>query len=313
MNGVTFYFNWEVDLISWIQSFIGPVGVKAANVASMFGEELILIMIFGLLYWCIDKKTAKVIATNLMVALVLNPMMKNLVLRRRPYFDNEIIKCLRPVDTKADLYDIAAQGYSFPSAHTMNSTVIYGSFVRFLKNPVLRIISVIIPICVGVSRFALGNHYPTDVLVGALAGVFIVVFVPYFEEMSTNKNVFHLVVFILALSGVFFCRTEDYYSGLGVMAGFFLAVPFEERFVNFEETRNPLKCILRIFGGIGVYLIFNTLLKLPFSKEFLESGLTSAYLVRSFRYAIVIFLMLGLYPMIFGKIHGRRKKVAIEE
>ena len=49
MNGVTFYFNWEVDLISWIQSFIGPVGVKAANVASMFGEELILIMIFGLL------------------------------------------------------------------------------------------------------------------------------------------------------------------------------------------------------------------------------------------------------------------------
>ena len=299
MDGRIFYFNWEIELMTWLQSHMGTVGETLAKIATFIGEESILIMIFGLLYWCINKQAGKTIGTNLSVGLILNPMIKNFALRRRPYFDNKNIKILKPVDSKADLYDIASQGYSFPSAHTMLSTIIYGSIARIIKNPVIRVCSILIPFFVGISRFALGAHYPTDVLVGGIIGLIIIFLVPFLEERSTNKNMFRLVIFILALSGIFFCRTKDYFSGLGVMSGFFLAIPFEEKFVSFEETRKPLACILRIIGGIGVYLIFNTLLKLPFSKEFLESSDLTAYIVRSFRYTIVIFLMMGVYPLAF--------------
>jgi membrane-associated phospholipid phosphatase len=48
-------------------------------------------------------------------------MAKNIALRRRPYFDHESIHILRVVEPEADIYDIAAQGYSFPSGHSTNA------------------------------------------------------------------------------------------------------------------------------------------------------------------------------------------------
>ena len=92
---------------------------------------------------------------------------------------------------------------------------------------------------------------------------------------------------ILGLPGVFFCRTSDYFTGLGLMIGFFLAVAFEERFVRFEMIRYgedklaALWTVLRLVGGIAVYFALNTLLKLPFSAEFLESATIGAFLVRT--------------------------------
>ena len=63
--------------------------------------------------------------------------------------------------------------------------------------------------------------------------------------------------------------------------------------------------MLRVLGGVAVFFGLNTLLKLPFSKEFLESGTLAAYLVRTLRYAVVIFVDMGVYPLVFrltGKV-----------
>jgi hypothetical protein len=107
---------------------------------------------------------------------------------------------------------------------------------------------------------------------------------------------------------VIFCRTEDYFTGLGAMAGFFLAIPFEEKYVPFKETRHPVACILRVAGGLGLYLLINTLLKLPFSKEFLANGTLPALLVRAARYMIIIFILFAIYPISFIKIDNMMHK-----
>ncbi len=55
----------------------------------------------------------------------------------------------------------------------------------------------------------------------------------------------------------------------------------------------------------------NTLLKLPFSKEFLSGGVIAALPVRSERYAIVAFVDFGAYPMMFRieiKTTGRERE-----
>ena len=69
--------------------------------------------------------------------------------------------------------------------------------------------------------------------------------------------------------------------------------------------------ILRVLGGFAVYFGFNTLLKLPFSKEFLESEELAAFLVRACRYAIIMFVIIGVYPMIFPLFEkiGKEKKM----
>ena len=304
-EGRTLYFEWEVLIMSWLQSHMGPAETAVASFFTMFGEELILVILFGLIYWCIDKKAAKTLGTCFIVALILNPMIKNIVLRRRPYFDHESIDCLRPVNKNADIYDITFQGYSFPSAHTLNATVMYMSLCRMWKKPLFQISAVVLPLLVAASRVMLGVHYPTDVITGGILGILIVMIVPAIQERIKDKGKFRLILFLLSLSGLFYCRTDDYFTALGMMAGFFTAIAFEEKYVDFAETGRPVICLLRIAGGALVYYISNTLLKLPFSKEFLESGTMSAHLTRSARYAVVIFLMFAIYPMLFGKIGSK--------
>ena len=313
MDGRTLYFEWEVRIMTMLQANTGSVGKTLATFFSYFGEELILVLVFGLIYWCFDKRSAKIIGTSVIVGIILNPMIKNIVLRRRPYFDHEAIDCMKPVNSKADIYDITFQGYSFPSAHSLNSTVMYGSLWRTWNKPLFRIMAFALPFLVGISRVMLGVHYPTDVITGWFLGTLIVIFLPMIQARVKNENRFRLIVFLISSLGLFYCRTDDYFTGLGLMAGFFLSIPFEEKFVKFEETRKPAICALRVIGGFAFYYLFNTLLKLPFSKEFLESDIMSAHLVRAARYMIVVFILFALYPMIFGKIRilGDHKDSAI--
>ena len=89
-----------------------------------------------------------------------------------------------------------------------------------------------------------------------------------------------------------------------MLLGFFLAEPFEERFVKFENTSNIFRCVLRTIGGALIYFGLNEVLKMPFSKEVLEAGNLLAYLIRTLRYAVVVFTVIGVYPMLF-KLTGR--------
>lgn len=303
MNGAVFYFDWEIECIVWLQSHLGSFGTYLSEFFTLFGEETTLVLLFGFLYWCLDKEKAKTIGTNLLIALIINPVLKNIILRRRPYFDNAQIKCLKPVNKKADIYDVSAQGYSFPSAHAIDSTIMYGGLACIYKNRIFRIIMILLTLAVGISRFSLGVHYPTDVLVGWILGIIIIIFVPYLQNKVKNKNYFRLVILLISLPGIPFCHTDDYFTGLGMLIGFFFAILFEERFVGFKETRHPIACILRTVGGFGLMTAMNYLIKLPFPKTFLENGSLAAHLVRTGRYAIILFVLFAIYPILFDKIH----------
>ena len=303
--GSTFFFDWEVALMVWLQAHLGAAGAAVASVFSMFGEELACVAVLGFLYWCYDKNFGKFVGLNVLTALVLNPMIKNVFIRRRPYFDHAEIRCLKPVDKGADIYDIAAQGYSFPSGHSTNAVTVYSSLPRYRRNRVLSVIAVLLPLLVGVSRFCLGVHYPTDVLCGWLLGLVVILAVPVLYRKIKNRFVFYAVLLLVTLPGFFYCRSSDYFTGIGMLIGFILAIEFEERFVNFENTRKPLLCVLRIAGGIAIFFGLNTVLKLPFSKDFLDAGTTAAHLVRTLRYAVVLFVDMAVYPMLFKLVEKK--------
>ena len=299
LTGNLFFFNWEVQLITWLQTHLGTAGASAASFISVFGEELICIAVLGFLYWCYDKEFGKYVGINVLAANVFNPMIKNVFIRRRPYFDNSVIACLKPVDKSAGIYDIAAQGYSFPSGHSTNAVTVFGSLFMYTKNRWLAIVGIVIPLLVGISRFCLGVHYPTDVLAGWLLGLVIVLILPVLAGRFKKRSHFYILLLALSVPGVFYCRSSDYFTGVGLLTGYILAIPFEEKYVRFSNTRSPLRSVLRILGGLVIYFILNTVLKLPFSHEFLHSATMPSFLVRTLRYFIIAFIALGVYPLAF--------------
>lgn len=309
-GGNIFYLNWEISLMEWLQAHLGAGAISFISLLSMFGEELLLVAIMGFLYWSYDKEFGKFVGLNMLVANIWNPMIKNIFLRLRPYFVSDKIDLLRKIDTEADIYDVAAQGYSFPSGHSGSAVSVYGSVALYAKKKWVTVLAVLLPLLVGFSRVVVGAHYPTDVLVGWVLGLLVIFLVPWLKRKLKNRWVFYGLLLLIALPGFFYCTSNDFFSSFGMLLGFALAEPFEEKFVRFENTRSPLRAILRVVGGAAVYFGLNMALKLPFSSAFLDSGALAAHIVRSGRYAVVIFAVIALYPMLFkvtAKIGGKKK------
>jgi len=102
-----------------------------------------------------------IIAVVLIGAALLTEGVKDVVMRQRPP---------DPIT--------GTNGYSFPSGHALNSTATYGLLAVIAWRSRLSLglrraavsIGIALPILVGLSRIALGAHWPTDVLAGWLAG-----------------------------------------------------------------------------------------------------------------------------------------------
>lgn len=306
--GNTFYFSWEPVLMEWLQLNAGPITQALAKLASLLGGEQLLIAVMGYFYWCVDKQLGIYTGINVAVSLALNPMVKNLTSRRRPYFDHAGVKCLLPVEAGADLYDITAQGYSFPSGHAGHSLAVYGSLAKKASRKAAKIFCYVLVFLIGISRVFVGCHYPTDVLCGwALTGL-IFWGLPKLRKAIPDKKKLYLLIFFFAALGCLWCTTSDYYSGLGIIAGMFLGDLFEEKYVRFENTKHPAARVLRLVCGLGLFLGITNLLKLPFSREFLESASAGAFALRVLRYGLGAFTVMGLYPMTFQLFNRRLPK-----
>ena len=304
--GNTFFFGWEPALMVWLQSHLGSFGITLATIFSMFGEEMATILVLGFCYWSWKKELGKFIGRNACVAMVANPMIKNVFLRLRPYMVCPEVKCLKPVDPGADIMDVAAQGYSFPSGHSSGSVANYTSVAAYLKKKWAWAVGIVIPLLVGLSRFCVGVHFPTDVLFGWALGLCVVMLVPFFQKKFEKRWVYYLVLLLLALPGWFYCKTNDFYTSYGMMVGFFAGDLFEEKYVKFNNTRCWWKMILRVLGGGAIYFALNALLKLPASSAFRSSGTLLSYLARAARYAILLFVDVAIYPLCFDRI-GKKK------
>lgn len=296
--GETFYFQWEEQYMIWIQH-LGTGVVQdflfaLNNFFSMFGEELICIAIMGIVYWGIDKEKGKRIGLVVVCANVCNGMVKNIFCRLRPYQVLDEVSLLREVG-----------GYSFPSGHSANAAALYPTTAyEFRKKKWLTVAAVIIPICVAVSRNYLGAHWPTDVIAGLLQGLLIFLLVEFLWKLLKNQYAVMGILLGIGAIGMFYCQTSDYFKSYGMLLGVFFGFLFEEKLVKFENTKSVGKMILRTVGGGILFVVCNTLLKKILGPIFLEETM-GYFLLQTLRYAIVVFILIGVYPIVFSL--GRKK------
>ena len=149
--GVNFFYDWEIRLMEWLQAALpteGPLFWLLSNL-SAFGEELLMVAVMGFLYWGLNKEFGKYLGVNVLMVNVWNPMIKNIFLRLRPYFASDRIQLLRKIDEDAEIWDVAAQGYSFPSGHSANAVTLYGSLAAHEKRrKLLLVLAFVLPLLV---------------------------------------------------------------------------------------------------------------------------------------------------------------------
>ena len=292
--------EWEVKLIEWIQKALGSLNSTVGTVLSFIGGEIGLLLVLLIVLFCWKKESGKRMALIVAAVNTWLPMIKAAVTRPRPYMEYpDRVQGVADFGNSASIDDVAAQGYSFPSTHSASTTALFIPLAQEVKKKWMWIAAVVISFLVGVSRAVNGMHYPTDILAGwalGLAGAGVCLLL---EKKVKNGWIRHLILLLSALPGLFFVRTEDYFTSLGLLIGLIAAIHFEERFVNFKDTRNIWAMILRVAGAFAIYYALNTLLKLPFGKAFLSGGTLGAFLVRTARYGLIIFAIVGVYPKAF--------------
>jgi membrane-associated phospholipid phosphatase len=145
-----------------------PLPIESWEACTFLGGDILILIGGGLVLAALATRRYR-LAAIIAVALIGAPLSTEAV--------KVMVARARPPDPL-----VVADGYGFPSGHTLNSTVTYGLLALVawrarLELSVRRLaaaIGVAIPFLGGLSRIALGVHWPSDVLGGWLAGTALV-------------------------------------------------------------------------------------------------------------------------------------------
>lgn len=162
--------NFDFSILYWIQDHIvcealTPI-MKAITTAGNGGIIWIALCVILICF----KKTRRIgIAAAISLALVgllNNDIIKPIVERPRPFQQQEI-----------ELLIAAPGGFSFPSGHTSSSFAV--ATAVFLKDKKIGIPALILAALMGFSRLYFFVHFPSDVFVGMLEGIFVAIAVTF--------------------------------------------------------------------------------------------------------------------------------------
>lgn len=287
-------FKFELDVLIFLQNIRTDILNVLLQGITMLGEEVVMVLVIAILYFCIDKKFAQKLFFVTVSSAGINGIIKNLVRFPRPFATGKII-CVRE-DT--------ATGYSFPSGHTQTFASMSTTIAKKLKKPLVTFLVGILIVLVAFSRMYLGAHYPSDVVVGAVLGVVLALIGTSLFDKVENKKVLYLATIILLTPfAVMFLinpdeHFEDFYKIFGMLIGFLFAVMFEEKYAPLEYNISWWKKVLRVVIGIVVALLIKEGVKIFNVFDSLRMNLV----FDAFRYGALVFVTLGICPWIFKKM-----------
>ena len=261
------------------------------------GEELVLFIVLPIFYWAINKEVAEIGAIAGFAAMTLNGVVKDVCAIERP-IGTEGIRFVEIDNFLVDTVHLKEGSYSFPSGHSQTSSVLMFSLASYYNKKKLWIGATILVLLVMMSRMYLGVHWPLDVLVGGLLGL---VFAVGFYKLLINKKddtriKIYFIVACVCLLALIFVQKSDSFKAIGACFGFAFGALFERKLVNFDPKEGTLlKKVIRC--AVGIILVGG--LKIGLKPLF---ALIADHVILDFlRYAILVFVAIGVYPLIFKK------------
>lgn len=246
--------NIQEQILIWFEGGRNEGLTLFFTSVTILAENLFLVMLLAVLYWCIDKVKAKRLAWFVLFSAVGNGIVKNIVRMPRPY-EIGVVKPLR-VET--------ATSYSFPSGHTQAVTSFWTGSMIILKTKVSVILGCVMILLTAFSRLYLGVHWPMDVLGAIGFGLVFVYFGNQIMDEETTVNEWHLLatgvgcflVLILNLD-------EDLCESMAGLFGLCMGCYIEQKNIHFMNNKslknNVLRCLIGVLGAVGIYFVFSKL------------------------------------------------------
>lgn len=302
-----------MDFLYTLQNLRNPVLDAIMLFFTYFGDEILVIGILCVTYWCINKKLAYKVCFTYFISGLLVQGLKIVFRVDRPWVRDSR---LTPSESALD----GATGYSFPSGHTQGSTGLFAALAFHFKKSWGYIISYVIIALVMLSRMYLGYHTPLDVLVAFGITFVVSLAVNYIFENFTSTSATRVIVLVLtelisaALIGLTFYvvasgkSTEelamDCFKAAGAGLGFGIAWFIEDKYIRFDprSISSVWGQILKFAVGIGVALGLKSGLKILGFTVFPDGGIV----INIVRYFIVVIWIVAVYPLIVKKVTGGR-------
>ena len=300
-----------MNLLYLFEAIRTPILNMVGMGVTFFGSETFLLIVMGIVFWCVDKNLGYRLMFSYMIAGSVNNAMKIGFRVERPWVRDSSFEAVEEAKS-------GATGYSFPSGHSSTVGVLGTTFLVGTESRLLKVLSVVFMVLVPVSRMYLGVHTVYDVCVGLGLAIIITLVVnkvmagTSVDPRQISPIMFAMLLFPVAL--VIFALAM-YYNGLasyediadsiksaGAFFGFIIGWYTERTKIDFNERCNRVwKHILKVLLGFACVFAIKTGLKEVFSligDEFWPGDLI--------RYFLMTFFAVGIYPIFIKKVFSAR-------
>jgi len=190
---MSYLFPGDFWLTHSLQS-IGPWFTPIMEIFTFLGYPQAYMILVAIIYWSIDRKLGLRLAIFLPVVASLNSILKQAFHAPRPNWIDPEIKAIR-----------VSNGFGMPSGHAQASTVwLYAAAI--MKRGWFWALALAIVFLIGLSRVYLGVHFSSQVLIGWLIGLVVVLFFFRFEKKVLkwflNKKINIQLFMILLISAL---------------------------------------------------------------------------------------------------------------
>lgn len=287
---------FEHTIMEGIQSIYTVLGSTADGIFAFFtffGEETFLLAAIFSIYWCLDKRLGEQLLFAMYTAVGINGVAKDLVRRPRPFLTPGF-EDLRYVQMDNGLVNTVhlKDSFSFPSGHSQCSGAFFGTVSLYAKKKWVTALSLACVVLVMASRLYLGVHFPTDVILGALAGLLVALLCSWaFSKFYAQRLWIFAGVVAVSLVGVFLSPSPDTVKTIGVGIGAVLGLFWESRF-DFSVKGSLGRRMLRLVLGVSLLMALRVGLKLLFPAGLFFDAL---------RYGLMGLTATGLWPWLFTR------------
>ncbi|AMA64174.1 undecaprenyl-diphosphatase BcrC [Kurthia sp. 11kri321] len=159
MTSLNYELLKAINDLAGKSSVVDAIMIFATNYAvPVFAIVLLMMWFFGKEYM---KKTVVYSALSGVLGILINVLISKIYFEPRPFVTHDDLNVL--VDHARDA--------SFPSDHTTGAIAL--AFAIALRNKRIGIVMMVFALITGFSRMYVGNHYPGDVAMGIVIGLFV--------------------------------------------------------------------------------------------------------------------------------------------